>query len=169
MIAHEIGHFELHPDPTNEVHNVQAQLGGDLIDSGAGIVEGYSLRERKEVQADIFAGEFLCPAGWLRTELIEKERRPSAVAQELGLPYGLVLNQAIRALLLPPLREPTPQDAAPAIELDQSQLDAATWSAGRCLWTLVLEPKDTYPRSPRRACAWPGRALRIHPGAYLFQ
>lgn len=106
VIAHEIGHSELHHDPSNEVRNVQAQLGGDPIDSGAGVVEGYSPRERKELQADIFAGEFLCPADWLRTEIVDMARRPSEVAEELGLPYGLVLNQVIRALLLPPLREP---------------------------------------------------------------
>lgn len=133
VIAHEIGHSELHHDPTNEVHNVQAQLGGDQIDSGAGVVEGYSPRERKEIQADVFAGEFLCPADWLRVELVDKERRPSEVAEELGLPYGLVLNQAIRAALLPPLREPDIQEPGPAIELDDSQRQAATWSDGPLL------------------------------------
>jgi len=133
VIAHEIGHSELHHDPTNEVHNVQAQLGGDQIDSGAGVVEGYSPRERKEIQADVFAGEFLCPADWLRGELVDNHRRPSAVAEELGLPSGLVLNQAIRALLLPPLCEPEPQVAGPAVELDESQRQAATWSGGPLL------------------------------------
>jgi superfamily I DNA/RNA helicase len=133
VIAHEIGHSELHRDPSNEVRNVQAQLGGDPIDSGAGVVEGYSSRERKEIQADIFAGEFLCPADWLRGQLVEKTRRPSEVAEELGLPYGLVLNQAIRALLLPPLREPEARAAAPLIELDESQQHAATWDGGPLL------------------------------------
>jgi DNA helicase-2/ATP-dependent DNA helicase PcrA len=133
VIAHEIGHSELHHDPSNEVRNVQAQLGGDPIDSGAGVVEGYSPRERKEVQANIFAGEFLCPAEWLRIELVEKKRRPTEVAEELGLPYGLVLNQAIRALLLPPLREPDVGGSALAIELDESQKQAATWGGGPLL------------------------------------
>jgi superfamily I DNA/RNA helicase len=133
VIAHEIGHSELHHDPSNQVQNIQAQLGGDLIDSGAGVVEGYSPRERKEVQADIFAGEFLCPADWLRAELVEAGRRPSDISEELGLPFGLVLNQAIRALLLPPLREADAQAPAPTIELDESQRKAATWSGGPLL------------------------------------
>lgn len=133
VIAHEIGHSELHHDPVNEVRNVKAQLGGDQIDSGAGVVEGYSSRERKEVQADVFAGEFLCPADWLRIELVDKARRPSEIAEELGLPYGLVLNQAIRALLLPALREPDAQEAGPPIGLDESQDRAATWSNGPLL------------------------------------
>ena len=133
VIAHEIGHFELHLDPINEVHDVQSRLGGDPIDSGAGVVEGYSPRERKEVQADVFAGEFLCPGDWLRGELVEKHRHPSGVAEELGIPYGLVLNQAIRALLLPPLREPKPHESAPLTTLDESQQQAATWSGGPLL------------------------------------
>ena len=76
VTAHELGHYKLHRDPRNEVTALAPGLGGDPIDSGAGRVEGYSPRERKEVQADIFAGEFLCPADWLREELLST--RPQA-------------------------------------------------------------------------------------------
>lgn len=103
-IAHEIGHFHLHLDPHSEVTVQPSSLGGDPVDSGAGRVQGYSPRERKEVQADIFAGEFLCPSDWLRDEYVVHGKRPEAIAAEIGLPYSLVLNQMIRALLLPPLR-----------------------------------------------------------------
>lgn len=133
VIAHEIGHSQLHHDPNHEVRNVQSQLGGDIIDNGAGALEGHSSRERKEIQADVFAGEFLCPADWLRGQIVAHGRRPSAIADELGLPYGLVLNQAIRALLLPPLREPEPERAGSAVALDESQTQAATWSGGPLL------------------------------------
>src|SRR6476660_2691995 len=68
--AHEIGHFHLHHDPRSEVTLLPQGLGGDPVDSGAGRVEGYSPRERKEVQADIFAAEFLCPTDWLRDEFM---------------------------------------------------------------------------------------------------
>ncbi|WP_269514476.1 ATP-dependent helicase [Brevundimonas subvibrioides] len=133
VIAHEIGHSQLHHDATTEVRSVQSQLGGDIIDSGAGVVEGHSPRERKEIQADVFAGEFLCPADWLRSRLVGQRRRPSEIAEELGLPYGLVLNQAIRALLLPPLMAPPAAQPGPAVALDDSQQKAATWSGGPLL------------------------------------
>lgn len=133
VLAHEIGHFHLHKDPSNEVRNVRPTLGGDPVDSGAGLVEGYSPRERKEVQADTFCGEFLCPSDWLRIELTEKNRRPSQIAEELQLPYNLVLNQAIRALLLPPLSPPEPRNAQPHVSLDSTQHQAATWSGGPLL------------------------------------
>ncbi len=133
VIAHEIGHYKLHRDPTSEVTVRQAGLGGDPVESGAGKVEGYSPRERKEVQADIFAGEFLCPADWLRNEYISRGRRPDHIATDLGLPRYLVMNQVIRALLLPPLRAPKPEPPATGQDLDDSQRAAATWGEGPLL------------------------------------
>jgi DNA helicase-2/ATP-dependent DNA helicase PcrA len=133
VIAHEIGHYKLHSDPRNEVTVKAPGLGGDPIDSGAARVEGYSPRERKEIQADIFAGEFLCPSDWLRVEYIDRGRRPSEIATELGLPPNLVMNQTIRALLLPPLRPAEPQRTHHNVVLDDSQKTAATWNKGPLL------------------------------------
>jgi superfamily I DNA/RNA helicase len=133
VIAHEIGHFQLHCDPHSEVSARPLGLGGDPIDSGAGKVEGYSPRERKEVQADIFAGEFLCPSDWLREAYLVKGKHPQEVATELGLPVNLVTNQTARALLLPAL-SPS-KEAQPTIthNLDESQEIAATWDKGPLL------------------------------------
>ena len=133
VIAHEIGHFKLHRDPRNEVTAIAPGLGGDSIDPGAGRVEGYSSRERKEVQADVFAGEFLCPSDWLREQLLMAGKRPGEVAKNLELPPGLVMNQAIRALLLPPLHTSSAPQPMQAFELDESQLEAALWNDGPLL------------------------------------
>ena len=35
----------------------------------------------KEVQADVFAGEFLCPADWLRDEYIDRDPPPARIAE----------------------------------------------------------------------------------------
>lgn len=133
VLGHELGHYKLHKDPMNEVTVGSAALGGDSIDMGVGKVEGYSSRERKEVQADVFSGEFFCPADWIREQYVEHGKRPSQVASELGLPTDLVLNQFIRALLLPPLRPVPPEPPKVIHELDKSQQRAATWSAGPLL------------------------------------
>jgi DNA helicase II / ATP-dependent DNA helicase PcrA len=133
VIAHEIGHFRLHRDPHGEVTVWPHGLGGDPVDSGAGKVEGYSSRERKEVQADIFAGEFLCPSDWLREEFIVKRKRPSVIATELGLPHHLVMHQTIRALLLPPIGPARVEPAVVDHELDDSQEAAVRWSRGPLL------------------------------------
>jgi DNA helicase-2/ATP-dependent DNA helicase PcrA len=133
VIAHEIGHFRLHHDAHNEVTVRPEGLGGDPVDSGAGKVEGYSPRERKEVQADIFAGELLCPSDWLREEYTVRGKRPLEIASDLGLPRHLVMNQITRALLLPPLRPAPPQTTAIDHDLDDSQKAAVVWDKGPLL------------------------------------
>ena len=133
VIVHELGHFHLHRDPTHEVTNRSRGLGGDQIETGIGKVEGYSSHERKEVQADIFAGEFLCPSDWLRDQFVAQRKRPSDVAEELGLPRDMVLNQMIRALLLPPLTPAPPPQTGGVVLLDESQKAAALWSSGNIL------------------------------------
>lgn len=133
VIAHEIGHYNLHVDPTSEVTIRSVGLGGDPVDGAAGKVEGYSSRERKETQADVFAGELLCPADWLRDEFVVRGRRPQQVSVDLELPPSLVMNQLIRALLLPPLRPVQTTAPIVALELDPSQKAAATWNGGALL------------------------------------
>lgn len=133
VIVHEVGHFLLHRDPHSEVTVRQRGLGGDPIDSGAGKVEGYSPKERKEVQADVFAGEFLCPSDWLREAYVVHNRRPQDIAAELGLPVALVTSQMARALLLPPLRRAREVQPVADFDLDDSQALAATWDKGPLL------------------------------------
>ncbi|WP_076858442.1 ImmA/IrrE family metallo-endopeptidase [Bradyrhizobium mercantei] len=127
VVAHEIGHFHMHHDPHNEVTVRPDGLGGDPVDSGAGKVEGYSPSERKEVQADIFAGELLCPGDWLRDEFVLRNRRPAEIAGDLGIPVSLVLNQMVRAVLLAPIG-PTPEVPPDTVhDLDESQQAAVMW------------------------------------------
>lgn len=133
VIAHELGHFRLHTDPESDVTDVSMRLSGEPVESGGARVDGYSSRERKEVQADVFAGEFLCPSDWLRDRLLAGAR-PSEVATELGLPRNLVLQQAIRALLLPPLvRHDVEEGEKVAYALDDDQQAAVDWSDGPLL------------------------------------
>ncbi|MGB9408102.1 MAG: UvrD-helicase domain-containing protein, partial [Terracidiphilus sp.] len=133
VIAHEIGHFQLHHDPHNEVTLRPNGLGGDSVDSGAGRVEGYSPGERKEVQADIFADEFLCPSDWLREAYVAHGKRPQEIAAELGLPVVLVSNQLARALLLPSLNPANEESPIVDHVLDDSQKIAVTWDKGPLL------------------------------------
>jgi len=132
VLAHEIGHFILHTDDVDEVLVASPALGGDLIDSGANHVTGYSARARKEMQAEIFAGEFLCPGDWIKERWLAGTR-PHEVADDLGLPPDLVMNQAIRGILLPPLSPPPAAKPMPAVKLDDSQAEAAAWSQGPLL------------------------------------
>ena len=94
-------------------------------------VVAYSPRERREIQADVFAQEFLVPADRLRERLVSARERPSTVAADLGLPFDFISMQALRALLLPPLRSSAgPGSTAPAPPLDDDQQEAAEWDEG---------------------------------------
>ena len=133
VIAHELGHFRLHTDPESDVTDVSMRLSGEPVESGGARVDGYSSRERKEVQADVFAGEFLCPPDWLRDRLLAGAK-PSGIATEFGLPRNLVLQQAIRALLLPPLvRHECDHGEKVAYDLDGDQQAAVDWKNGPLL------------------------------------
>lgn len=131
VVAHELGHWKLHADPVSVVQSTPAGLGG--IDGLVAAALGQSPTERKEVQADIFAAEFLCPADWLRGELVDRRRRPSEVAASLGIPPRVATVQAIRALLLPPLRAPRPSPTPAPDVVDPSQRAAAEWTGGPLL------------------------------------
>ena len=85
------------------------------------------------MQADIFAGEFLCPSDWLREAYVTLGKRPDEIAAELGLPVTLVSNQMARALLLPPLGAAKLEQPSIDLELDESQRVAVTWDKGPLL------------------------------------
>lgn len=133
VLAHELGHFHLHLDPRSETTLANRALSGDLIATGIARVEGYSDRERKEVQADVFSCEFLCPSDWMREEILVRGKTPSQIATELGIPDALALHQAIRAMLLPPLQERKVEEKGQTADLDKTQQDAATWAGGPLL------------------------------------
>ena len=127
VIAHEIGHHELHDDPVEHVTTIDADAH-----VGAARIVGYSHRERREVAADAFAAELLCPADWLREEILDRGQRPFEVARALGVPEHVVVKQAIRAVLLPPLEAPAVRSSQ-GVALDPTQTEAARWAGGPLL------------------------------------
>jgi DNA helicase-2/ATP-dependent DNA helicase PcrA len=132
VIAHEIGHYELHDEPLSQVSVTEVPASGTSMSGSVIRIEGYSALERHEIAANAFASEFLLPADWLRTEILDRGQRPSQIAVALGLPQRFVMHQAIRAVLLPPLKAATLQ-ASHRHDLDPTQRAAATWSSGNLL------------------------------------
>lgn len=79
---------------------------------GAERVVDYSRRQRREVQMDLFAREFLLPRHVVKTLYLDGMSALS-IAEKLGAPFDVVAQQIFDALLLPP---PLPEDTEPAIE-----------------------------------------------------
>lgn len=102
LVAHEIGH--------SRVHAASSACGADDIDPsrsteaapvGLQRVEDYGVRERRELQANVFAREFLFPRALARRLYLDEGLGASTIADKTGLPKNLVRQQLFDALLLP--------------------------------------------------------------------
>ncbi len=106
LIAHELGHVELGDDvdPGGTV-DVQIDLMRTTEPSPVGVdrVVDYSPRQRREVQMDLFAREFLLPRPRARALFLEGGMPASAIAAKLNGPFEVVAQQLFDALLLPPI------------------------------------------------------------------
>jgi len=129
LVAHEFGHWELHPEGHDGCHQVvESTLDPDGADTfGAQKVEAYGARERAELQANIFARELLLPRYVARAAFL-KGSSAFQLARDLDLPVELVRQQLLDALLLPdsePVVEVSPKPLKPTPE----QLAAAQSAA----------------------------------------
>lgn len=122
LAAHELGHLDLHkPHETCELD--QTDMGGATSRAQAR-VEAYGPRERRELQANVYAREFLLPRDLARQLFLDDGLPAGEIAARLDLPLPLVRRQLFEALLRvddPPVAErpPTTPD-----KLDPSQAKA---------------------------------------------
>jgi DNA helicase II / ATP-dependent DNA helicase PcrA len=132
--VHEYAHYWLHQDSLSCSASVlEAEATESSLPLGVDRVEGYGPMERREREANVFAREFLLPTDALRDWYRRLSLNAFALAQRLGLPEGIVVQQLSRALLTPELA-PVPA-AEPALELslDETQRRAAQATSGPLL------------------------------------
>lgn len=102
LVAHEIGHVEFGDNPDSEpVRNIDPARSSEPSPIGIDRVVDYSPRQRREVQMDLFAREFLMPRDVVRRLHIEKGLTASQIAERFGAPFEVVAQQLLDALLLP--------------------------------------------------------------------
>ncbi len=125
LVAHEIGHWKLHSEEHEGCHKVvEATLKPENAESfGAQKVEAYGARERAELQANIFAKEFLLPRE-TAAKLYSEGMKASSIAKVLALPLELVRQQLLDALLLPIPSEFEEEASEPLAHTDE-QVEAA--------------------------------------------
>lgn len=138
-VAHEMGHRRLHVDPELDDGRGGSLATDDVPPDGWVPVAGYSDRQLKEVQARLFADEFLCPVDALRIRLVAGET-PRGVALALGIPEALVLRQATESLVRPSgvgdraTASSIPTRSTKAVDrFDAEQAEAIAWSDGPLL------------------------------------
>ena len=111
LIAHEVGHVEFggqtESSATSDVDPLRAS---EAVPVGVDRVVDYGQRQRREVQMDLFAREFLVPRPWVRKLHVEDGLSAESIASRLGAPHAVVAQQLLDALLLPRFEIPPPKD-----------------------------------------------------------
>ncbi len=125
LVAHELGHVEL-GDATlrDEVISIDPARAAEMPPVGAERIEDYSRRQRREVQMDLFAREFLLPRAFARDAHLYEKATADEIAKRLGAPRAVVAQQMLDALLLP---EPVTETEGPKVSrpLNKRQKEAA--------------------------------------------
>jgi len=127
-IAHELGHIHLgdseEEDFTGPPFNFDPTRPAEAAPVGVDRVIDYGRRQRREVQMDLFAREFLLPRSVVRKLHLEKGMTAAQIAEKLGAPVAVVAQQLFDALLLPPIELPKQTDT-PELPLNDLQDVAA--------------------------------------------
>lgn len=122
LVAHEIGHVVTHVGSTTcAMDDIDPSRSTESAPVGLQRVEDYGAHERRELQANVFAREFVLPRTLARRLHMAEAKTSLDIALQTGLPKGLVRQQLFDALLLPPApHEAEPAEAKP-LEPDPSQ------------------------------------------------
>ncbi len=111
LVAHEIGHVEFDgQDEADAMSDGDPLRASEAVPVGVDRVVDYSQRQRREVQMDLFAREFLVPRPWVRTLHLEDGVSADTIASKLGAPHAVVAQQLLDALLLPRFEIPPPKE-----------------------------------------------------------
>lgn len=119
LLAHELGHWFLDPTgPDTTVAHLANLAKGDGPPAVVK-VEAYGVRERKELQANVFARELLLPRAVARK--LAPTQGARATASTLSIPLEFARQQMLDAVLLPEgdegfkeLKPPSPDQQAAA-------------------------------------------------------
>lgn len=103
LVAHELGHARLHAGSASCARaDIDPTRSTEAAPVGLQRVEDYGARERRELQANVFAREFLLPRGRARALHLDQGVGAAEIAAQTQLPLALVRQQLFDALLLPP-------------------------------------------------------------------
>jgi superfamily I DNA/RNA helicase len=131
LIAHELGHFYVHiaeHAASCSSDDVDVSAPSEASPVGADRVAGYGAKERRELQANVFARELLLPQQQARALHLDSGKMPEGIAKDLGLPLTVVRQQLIDALLIPVYAAPEPERVTKDPPLDTFQAEAAEFS-----------------------------------------
>jgi DNA helicase-2/ATP-dependent DNA helicase PcrA len=125
LVGHEIGHVAVHTmSSCCSACDIDSSRSTESAPVGLQKVEDYGARERRELEANVFAREFLFPRHLARKMHVDQAMSAAAIAAKTGLPVPLVRQQIFDALLLPKI-EQSAGKPKPVFTEDPAQEDAA--------------------------------------------
>ena len=133
--AHEYAHLWLHPERGDQSESgLDPEAIEEPLPVGVNRVEGYGPEELREREANVFARELVLPTDVLSQWYKTDKASAIEIAERLGLPEGLVMQQMARALLTPEIT-PTQASSGDTYQrpLDPSQEEAAHAARGPLL------------------------------------
>lgn len=131
LVAHEIGHVEIHARPSIcTVDDIDPSRSTEAAPIGLQRVEDYGARERRELQANVFAREFLLPRAMASRLHMEERLTATAITERTGLPSALVRQQLFDALLFPEVPEPVATELSAQVPQSDPSQDRAVAHTG---------------------------------------
>lgn len=131
VVAHEIGHACIHTGSAAcSDADVDPSRSTETAPVGLQRVEDYGAHERRELQANVFAREFLFPRALARRLFVADALSAAEIARRLDLPTTLVRQQILDDVFLPPAEEEDQKEdstdaRAPAAKDDSQDRAAA--------------------------------------------
>lgn len=125
LVGHEVGHVATHAKSSCcSSSDIDPSRSTESAPVGLQKVEDYGARERRELEANVFAREFLFPRNVAKRMHVDEAMSAASMAEATGLPIPLVRQQILDALLLPDI-EPSVAKPKPVFSEDPAQEDAA--------------------------------------------
>ncbi|MGJ4903157.1 UvrD-helicase domain-containing protein [Bradyrhizobium sp. HKCCYLS2058] len=110
VVAHEVGHLVAHAQSCScGESDIDPSRSTEAAPVGLQKVEDYGAKERRELEANVFARELLFPRFLASKWFLEDRAGASAIASKSGLPLPLVRQQILDAVLLPKLEAAKPK------------------------------------------------------------
>lgn len=133
LVAHEIGHVELGDDAVGDpAEDIDPARTAEPSPIGLDRVVDYGRRQRREIQMDLFAREFLLPRSVVRGLHVDQALTASDIAKRLGASFDVVAQQLLDALLLPAIA-PISDEMHRELPLNDLQAAAARHRGGAFL------------------------------------
>ena len=131
LLAHEIGHDVVHAGASAcGTIDFDPSRSTEAAPVGLQRVEDYGARERRELQADVFAREFVLPREMARRLHVEQGLSAASIATRIGLPIALVRQQLFDAVLLPPPSLPVEDEVGSRTRRPDGSQDTAAEQEG---------------------------------------